>query len=143
MKISHTILLFVIITLTACSGSKELSLDKKPLLAIENPQWFKVMPGQPDGKKFSVLILPVAVVLESYKPDSVYFQGYHEALQYSVYQDKPVYRAQFFEGTERPEIKPPYAIEKDQALMSYYTADSLKRYIRVTEIVQGEPVFMP
>jgi hypothetical protein len=143
MKKTFLILPVVMLLIAACSGAKNMSLDKKPLLVIENPNWFKVMPGQQDAKKFSVLMLPVAVVLENYQPDSIYFQGYHEALNYSIYQDKPVYRAQFFERSDRPKVEPPFAIEKDQALMSYYTQDSLKRFIRITDIVQGETIFMP
>jgi len=143
MKKLPILFIVALAIISACSGSKNMPLDKDPLLRIEDPYWFKVMPGQEDAEKFSVLILPVVAVLESYQPDSVYFRGYHEHVKLSGMDGKSVYRAQLFEKSQNDTIKPPYDLDDDQALMSYLTSDSVKRYILIENIIQGETIFMP
>lgn len=143
MKKVPILFIVALAIISACSGSKNMPLDKDPLLRIEDPYWFKVMPGQQDAEKFSVLIIPVVTVLESYQPDSVYFNGYHEPLQLTGMDGKTVYRAQLFENQQNDTVQAPHELKKDQALMSYYTPDTIKRYILVENIIQGETIFMP
>jgi hypothetical protein len=133
-----------LIFLASCSGGKEVGLDSSPLLQIRGAYWQEVISGQQDDPKTMILILPFVTELGSYKVDSVYFKGYHEALVKSMMQDdKPVYRTRINIDQPMTAIVPPYAIEENEALVSYIDLEKKKRYFKVSNIEAREPMYLP
>ncbi len=143
MKRLIPITLVFILIVASCTSNKNIGLDTKPLLIIENPYWQKIFPGQEDGDKQMVLILPYDMALENYKVDSVYFKGYHERLKESTMSGKTVYRARITLQDNLNLITPPYTIEENEALVSYEDKNGTKRHFRVKNILRKEPIYMP
>lgn len=143
MKYIGLFLASLALVMLGCGGGKQLYLDKSPYLEIENPYWQEIYSGIKDGENSIVLFLPYATPIESYKVDSVYFKGYHDALKTSIMEEKTVYRVRLIKDENREKVIPPYEITEDQALVSYVNKAGEKYYFIVDNIVKAEPIYMP
>ena len=143
MKYLFPIALIIAVTIFSCSGGKNVSLDKDPLLRIENPYWQKIIPGQEDAPQSMILILPYSVELMNYYVDSVFFKGYHGELVQSVINGQAVYRIHIMIEENQTIIAPPFPIEENEALVSYIDLDKIRHYFKVGNIIMKEPLIMP
>lgn len=136
--------LFAFITaLLSCGTSQKLILDETSEIEFFRPFYKMIYPGQEDGIKTVVLVLPYQNQAEGYEADSVYFMGYHEALKAEKRSGQTVYLAKISLDDNHTTVIPPFDYKEKQALVSYLDAELKKHYYIIQNIVEEEPVFMP
>ncbi len=143
MKYTNILFVLFALALVSCGGGKKVQIDKNPYLEIFEPYWQEVFPGQQEAPNSLVLILPYAVELENYGVDSVYFQGYHDALTKSVLAEMTVYRVRIIKDENANKEAPPVELMENEALVSYMNKANEKHYFKVTDIKKEQPIYMP
>ncbi|MFT5822826.1 MAG: hypothetical protein ACI8ZM_004083 [Crocinitomix sp.] len=128
----------------SCTGSKEVALMETPEVKVVGPTWQEIVPGQEDGQKMMVVFLPVESQVENYAIDSIYFKGYHQNMTYKSKSSSGAgYQAVIILDAGKEKVNPPFELLKNQALVSYFDMNEVRRYFKVSDLKQAESIFMP
>ncbi|NOQ73665.1 MAG: hypothetical protein GQ574_16785 [Crocinitomix sp.] len=141
-------ILFLFIVLGAfaqsCTGNKEIMLNETPEVTVVGPTWQEIMPGQEDGQKMMVVFLPVENQVIDYNIDSIYFKGYHQNMTYKSKSSSGAgYQSVIVIDDSKAKVDSPVELLENQALVSYFDVDKVRRYFKVSDFAQAESIFMP
>lgn len=133
----------IFLLILACGTSKKIVLDESIDLTFQRVFYKMIYPGQQDANKQMLLILAYDTPVKGMTIDSVYFRGYREKLKAEFKSGEDVFYTQIELMENHQTIAAPFEVSDNEAIITYFDAEQIKHYFKVTGIVEEKPIYMP